>query len=56
MEWFEDGSVELYNLRGDPGEEKDLSEEEPERARELLERLREWRREVGANMPRVDGG
>jgi hypothetical protein len=55
IEWFEDGSVELYNLVDDPGEERDLSEVEPERARALLERLRGWREEVGANMPRVEG-
>lgn len=52
IEWFEDGSVELYNLQEDPEEERDLSDLEPERTRELLRRLQEWRREIGANMPR----
>jgi len=55
IEWFEDGAVELYDLWNDPGEARDLSGDEPERARELLERLKEWRREVGANMPRAEG-
>ena len=52
LEWFEDGAVELYDLQADPGERVDLSTAEPERARELLDRLRAWRREVEANMPR----
>jgi arylsulfatase A-like enzyme len=55
IEWFEDGQVELYNLDEDPEELHDRSGDDPERARELLERLRAWRTEVGANMPRMDG-
>ena len=54
MEWFEDGAVELYALDADPGEREDLSATEPEIVRELLDRLRSWRAEVGANMPRED--
>ena len=54
MEWFEDGAVELYDLDADPGEREDLSATEPEIVRELLDRLRSWRAEVGANMPRED--
>ena len=56
IEWFEDGAVELYDLQNDPGEGRDLSEDEPEVVGVLLERLREWRSEVGANMPRTEGG
>lgn len=55
VEWFEDGSVELYDLASDPGERRDLSEVEREKAQELLAALRRWRNEVGANMPRQDG-
>jgi arylsulfatase A-like enzyme len=54
VEWFEDGAVELYDLAVDPGEERDLASSEPDRVREMLTRLRAWRREVGANMPRED--
>ena len=54
LEWFEDGSVELYNLKEDPGEERDLAQEEPDLVQNLLERLRGWRVEVGAKMPRED--
>ena len=54
VEWFEDGAVELYDLGTDPGERVDLSGAEPGRASDLLARLRSWRSEVGANMPRED--
>ena len=53
LEWFEDGSVELYNLKEDPGEELDRSREELVLVQDLLQRLREWRVEVGAKMPRT---
>jgi len=52
LEWFEDGAVELYNLREDPGEEWDRAQGEPVLVQDLLQKLRVWRVEVGANMPR----
>lgn len=51
IELFEDGATELYDLVSDPGERRDLSREQPEKRDELLRRLRDWRREVGAAMP-----
>ena len=51
IEWFEDGSIELFDLREDPGETTDLASEEPEVAKSLLERLRKWQRRVGAQVP-----
>ena len=56
IEWFEDGAVELYHLGEDPGEERDRSGEEPQLTLQLLEQLRRWREDVGANMPRTDDG
>lgn len=50
-EFFEDGRVELYNLRDDVGETKDLSTEKPEKAAELKAKLAAWRTDVGAPMP-----
>jgi len=40
----DDGAVawELYNLAGDPGEENDLTESEPERAATMREELESW--------------
>lgn len=54
VEWFEDGSVELYNLRDDIGETTDLSTSNPETTIELLRQLRSWRESVDALMPRPD--
>jgi arylsulfatase A-like enzyme len=51
IEFFEDEHVELYNLREDPGEERDLSNAMPEKTRELRERLHAWQKSVQAKMP-----
>ena len=51
IETFEDGRVELYNLRDDLGEAKDLAAAMPDRAAALRQRLADWRKSVGAQMP-----
>jgi arylsulfatase A len=51
LEHFEDGKLELYNLRADLGEEHDRATTEPEQARALHDRLVAWRKSVGARMP-----
>jgi arylsulfatase A-like enzyme len=51
IEFFETGAVELYNLRDDPGETKDLSRAQPEKTADLTARLRGWRKQLGAPMP-----
>lgn len=50
-EYFEDGGLELYNLKDDIGEEKNLAAVEVERARELHEQLRNWRARIKAPVP-----
>jgi arylsulfatase A-like enzyme len=45
------GRVELYNLKDDIGETKDLSKENPEQVAALLRDLHAWREKVGAQMP-----
>lgn len=52
IENFEDGSVELYDLASDVGEELDLAVRYPDRAATLRTRLARWREAVGARMPR----
>lgn len=52
IEFFEDGSLELYNLREDIGEENDLSDQKPNVRDRLHDLLTEWRREMEAKMPR----
>lgn len=51
IEWYEDGSVELYNLKEDISEEHDLSKEMPDAAAELQGMLARWRKEMKAKMP-----
>jgi arylsulfatase A-like enzyme len=56
LERFEDGELELYNLKDDIGESKNLAEAEPERAQQLHEKLIAWRASVGAKMPKANDG
>jgi arylsulfatase A len=51
IEFYEDMRVELYNLKDDTGETRDLAQAEPEKASQLRERLHEWRQSVDAQMP-----
>ena len=51
IEFFDDGRLELYNLRRDIGEEKNLAEREPEKRDELHALLKEWREKVEAKIP-----
>jgi arylsulfatase A len=51
VEQFEDGSLELYDLAADVGENRNLATAEPERAARMLAALRDWRARVGARMP-----
>lgn len=55
LEYLEDGRIELYHLADDPSEENNLADRSPDKATELRERLENWRRSVGAQMPRKPG-
>ena len=50
-EYFEDGAVELYNLKEDLGESNNLAGEEKDRTRRMLGVLKAWREKVGAPVP-----
>ncbi len=50
-EYFEDGGLELYNLRDDIGETKNLANVHPEKTQELLRRLKTWQQEIHAPIP-----
>ena len=54
IEFFGDGPTELYNLRDDFGESRNLADELPETAAALQGQLAAWREEVGAAMPVVN--
>ncbi len=51
IEFFEDNSLELYNLKDDIGEQDNLAEAMPEKVQELHQRLKDWQAEVEALMP-----
>ena len=51
MEFLEDGRLELYNLRDDIGETKNLAASQAEKAKELHAKLVAWREQIGAPMP-----
>lgn len=51
IEFFETGSVELYNLSTDRGEGTNLAQRDPKRAAEMRAALAAWRQRVGARMP-----
>ncbi len=52
IKFFDDDSVELYNLKEDIGETKDLAKEMPGRAGEMRKRLDQWLKDSDANLPR----
>ncbi len=51
LEYFENGTVQLFDLEADPGEQRDLASERPEKAEELRASLQAWRESVSAAMP-----
>ncbi|CAN5156459.1 sulfatase [soil metagenome] len=51
IEFFEDGALELYDLKSDPSESENLAASSPQKATDLLARMRAWRESVGAQMP-----
>jgi len=51
MEYFEDGSVELFDLSEDPGERVNLEKSKSEKTRELQRMLEQWRKEQHAPVP-----
>jgi uncharacterized sulfatase len=51
IEFFEDGTLELYNLRDDIGERNNLAAKMPAKTRELHRKLVAWRESVNAAMP-----
>jgi arylsulfatase A-like enzyme len=52
IEFFEDGRLELYDLRHDVGETRNLADAEPERLLRMKEALGAWRGDVEAAIPR----
>ena len=55
IEFFEDGRLELYNLRLDIGEDHNLLAEQPQIAARLHRLLVDWRESVAAKIPERNG-
>ena len=51
IEYYENGTIQLFDLEQDIGEQRNLASSKPEVARRLLTRLHDWRRKVDARMP-----
>ena len=51
LEFFEDGRLELYNVKDDIGQKQDLAKRLPEKTRELHQKMVDWRRQIKAAMP-----
>lgn len=56
IEHYEDGVIELYDLRDDLGESKNLASKEPQRAAAMQKALKAWRASINAqeNTPNPD--
>jgi arylsulfatase A-like enzyme len=50
-EYFEDGGLELYNLKHDVGEQHNLAESNRAKAVQLQEKLIQWRTSINAAVP-----
>lgn len=51
LEYFEDDRVELYDLKSDGRETRNLAQDQPERAADLRNRLHHWRSQIDAQLP-----
>lgn len=50
LEYFENGTIQLFDLENDLGEQTDLSKTKPEKAKKLQAELEHWRKKVDARM------
>ena len=51
-EYFEDGGLELYDLKLDIGEKNNLAKQNPDKVKELHGLLKAWRKKIKAPVPR----
>ncbi|MEO0509913.1 MAG: sulfatase [Verrucomicrobiota bacterium] len=54
VEFLEHGKLELYNLKNDLGEEKNLASVMPEKTTQMLAELNAWRKDVDAQMMEIN--
>lgn len=51
IEKFQDETLELYDLKNDPGEKKNLIESQPQKAKQLKQILLDWQKTTSAPRP-----
>jgi arylsulfatase A len=56
IEFYEDGRLELFDLKKDPSETRNLAVKEKARAERMRAKLDGWRKKNGAIMPEVNPG
>jgi arylsulfatase A-like enzyme len=56
INFYEYGETELYNLKNDIGELKDLSQKNPEKLKELLAKLEKIQKKTNAKLPHPNPG
>ena len=54
IEWYENGKLELFNLKDDIAEKNDLAKKHPDKAKILAAKLANWRKHTGAVMPELN--
>ncbi len=54
LSFYEDDRVELYNLSEDIGEQVNLAEKLPDKAKALLAKLRDWQEALDAKVPSIN--
>ncbi|MCG8581749.1 MAG: hypothetical protein MI866_17625, partial [Bacteroidales bacterium] len=48
IDWYDEGTIELYNLKEDIGEQHNLAELMPDKAKELHQLIIDWRQSINA--------
>ncbi len=51
IHWFEDDTIELFDVVKDLGETTNLAAAEPQRVQSMLAELQQWQKQVGARFP-----
>jgi hypothetical protein len=52
VEFYENDRRELFDLKADPGESRNLAAEKPDVMKKLADQFAEWQKAVGAKMPK----
>jgi Arylsulfatase A and related enzymes len=56
IQFYLDNRLELYNLKDDPSEKKNLAAEMPAKTNKLKTLLEQWKKEVNAEIPDLNAG